>query len=304
MEGAIWVERSSPVITHCSFCDNIAYGGGAFYFYDSPAIVIDDCFFLRNLAVYGGAIASEISSPTITNCVFSNNETDYWNGGAICIGGGSGMTAGGGSPVTPRGAPPVTTNSTLVTVTNTIFSENIAAEGGGGISCWQGSLEVANCTFYGNSTPWFAGGALDCAGSSHTITNCTFYGDYNIPVLCSRPIRLENTIIAVSGSGQAVYCYYGGSATLVCCNLYGNAGGDWVGCIADQYGIDGNFSACPSFCNADMADFRLCDQSPCLPGNHPDGYECGLIGAWEQGCACGPSRTEETSWSFIKWKYR
>ena len=25
--------------------------------------------------------------------------------------------------------------------------------------------------------------------------------------------------------------------------------------------------------------------SPCLPGNHPDGYDCGLIGALGEGCA-------------------
>jgi hypothetical protein len=41
-----------------------------------------------------------------------------------------------------------------------------------------------------------------------------------------------------------------------------------------------------------------------LPGNHPDGYECGLIGAWGEGCSCGPSETEPTTWGAIKAMYK
>ena len=49
---------------------------------------------------------------------------------------------------------------------------------------------------------------------------------------------------------------------------------------------------------------RLCDGSPCLPGNHPDGYDCGLIGAWGEGCSCGPNRRQPTTWGSIKSTYR
>jgi hypothetical protein len=41
-----------------------------------------------------------------------------------------------------------------------------------------------------------------------------------------------------------------------------------------------------------------------LPGNHPDGYDCGLIGALGQGCICGPSPTVGTTWGAIKSIYR
>jgi hypothetical protein len=68
---------------------------------------------------------------------------------------------------------------------------------------------------------------------------------------------------------------------LSCCDLFGNAGGDYVGRIGGQIGIDGNFSADPAFCDTLNGDFTLGDCSPCLPGNHPDGYDCGgIIGAW------------------------
>ena len=51
--------------------------------------------------------------------------------------------------------------------------------------------------------------------------------------------------------------------------------------------MNGNLSADPLFCNPDLADFRLQDDSPCAPGG-----ECGLIGAWPVGC--GPSTVGES----------
>ena len=65
---------------------------------------------------------------------------------------------------------------------------------------------------------------------------------------------------------------------------YGNSGGDWVGCIADQDGINGNFCEDPLFCDPTSGDFTLDRSSSCLPGNHPSGEDCGLIGALEQAC--------------------
>jgi hypothetical protein len=62
---------------------------------------------------------------------------------------------------------------------------------------------------------------------------------------------------------------------LTCCDVYGNEGGDWVGCIADQYGIDGNISEDPFFCEGSL---YLSSDSPCLYG------PCGQIGAHGQGC--------------------
>jgi hypothetical protein len=119
---------------------------------------------------------------------------------------------------------------------------------------------------------------------------------------------------------------------LSCCDIHGNEGGDWVGYIADQNGVRGNFCADPLFCgavdgstptiNAGASPHSLHANSPCLPGNHPYGYECGLIGAHGQGCgiafleqvavpqsmdgAAGVETvaTETTTWGRIKWGYR
>jgi hypothetical protein len=61
-----------------------------------------------------------------------------------------------------------------------------------------------------------------------------------------------------------------------------------------------NFSADPMFCAA--GNYYLHSDSPCAPGNHPDGIDCGLIGPLPVGC--GPVSTETRTWGSIKAMYR
>ncbi len=115
----------------------------------------------------------------------------------------------------------------------------------------------------------------------------------------SGDLRAENAILAFGTAGGAIYFDGGGAATLTCCDIYGNVGGDWVGPIADQYGIDGNISADPLFCGIGGDDLRLHTDSPCAPGHNPD---CGLIGAWPVGCE--PTPVEVMTWGGIKALFR
>jgi hypothetical protein len=94
-------------------------------------------------------------------------------------------------------------------------------------------------------------------------------------------VILERTIIAFSSEGAGTCCGEGeGTLMLSCCDLFGNAGGDWVGCVAEHAGLNGNFSSDPMFCNPADGDFRLLVSSPCADGSS----DCGLIGAWSAGC--------------------
>ena len=89
-------------------------------------------------------------------------------------------------------------------------------------------------------------------------------------------------ISAADGVFGTHNCYGAGSTPLLtCCDVYGNAGGDWVGCIASQSGIGGNISLDPLFCDAANGDYGLEGDSPCAPDYNPN---CGLIGAWPTGC--------------------
>jgi hypothetical protein len=113
---------------------------------------------------------------------------------------------------------------------------------------------------------------------------------------------VQKSILASGVLGEAVTCEYSSSATLSCSDVFGNEGGDFVGCIASQDTLDGNFSADPLFCDPVNDDLTLRPDSPCMPGNHPYGADCGLIGAMESGC--GPISIESDSWGKVKERFR
>ncbi|MCK4304929.1 MAG: hypothetical protein KAY24_11890 [Candidatus Eisenbacteria sp.] len=140
--------------------------------------------------------------------------------------------------------------------------------------------------------------------SSPTVTDCLF--DTLVANAASQggglTVReaapsLQNTIIAFSSSGKALCCLESSGATLICCDLYGNDGGDWIGCIAPQLGTQGNIATDPLFCDLGAGDFTLQDDSPCAPFSPPN-PECDLIGAQEVGCGGTPTRT--ATWGGIK----
>ncbi|MCK4606243.1 MAG: right-handed parallel beta-helix repeat-containing protein [candidate division Zixibacteria bacterium] len=147
------------------------------------------------------------------------------------------------------------------TISYNTISGNSAFSRGGGIGCRFSSPTISNNTISGNSSP--SGGGLSCQYSSFP--------------------SLVNNIIAFSIDGEAIYCDGSSGPVLTCCNVYGNEGGDWLECIADQAEMNGNFSADPQFCDTASGDYHLNAVSPCLPANN----ECrGLIGALGVGCTC------------------
>lgn len=85
------------------------------------------------------------------------------------------------------------------------------------------------------------------------------------------------------------------STIVSCTNLWGNAGGDWVGVLSDQAGLRGNLAMDPMFC--DTIGYELKAASPCAAGSGG----CDRIGALPVGCDVGVA---ETSWGKVKVLYR
>ncbi|MFC1573145.1 FlgD immunoglobulin-like domain containing protein, partial [Candidatus Eisenbacteria bacterium] len=170
------------------------------------------------------------------------------------------------------------------------FIDNTASGDGGGVSFLDGvDAEVESTTFDGN-TGRYAGGAL-VSESSARFVSCTFHGETLTrpeggSLNCnSAAVELENTIIAFSVMGSGMVCSGDCTPVLTCCDIYGNEGGDWVSCIADQLGANGNISQDPLFCSDALPEGPLHIQvdSPCAPHTPPN-PECGLIGAWPANC--------------------
>ena len=239
------------------------YTGGGFYCSKSYVKVVN-CAFRHNLALGGGGGARIASgSPILTNCEFSSNVTcGYWSMGAAVLGGGTAMFV------------------------DCVFSSNGHTLCHGGAFGGSGELVTfSGCLFEGNRG---MGGALMFDGGSVVLTDCTIAanvataGGAGIEFFNPTDARLENCIIAFNTGGAAIegIGLISELPELSCCNLYCNAHGDWKGDLADQWGVNGNISKDPLFCDVASGDFRLCQNSPCL-----DSGTCGTIGAYAAGCS-------------------
>jgi predicted outer membrane repeat protein len=192
--------------------------------------VITECTVYGNEARYSGGVFSSGSSLGLAHCAFEGNHAYEIGGGMYCY----------------------VSSPTLLECT---FSENTGGSGGG-IYCRSSSPTLAGCTFSWNDAREDGGGGMYCYyASSPVLTGCTFSGNQSSGdgggLWCSYDSTpaLANCIIAFSTQGEAIRCSdQAGGPEPTCSDLYGNAGGDWVGCIAGQFSANGNFSADPLFC--------------------------------------------------------
>jgi predicted outer membrane repeat protein len=220
-------------------------------------------------------------------------------------------------------------------VRNCLFEGNVASNFassyGGAIR--GGSVTIDSCVFVDNEARSTAGpsfgGAVYLAGSGSVITRSVFarnrssYDGGAIYTLVGAQIE-QCTVLANSGWEQrtgGIVMNGGGSIRQVilayttegracsgtpgptwsCSNLYANASGDEI------CGVDGggNLSVHPQFCAFEPAttlNVGLQQDSPCAPGNHPDGIPCGVIGAGP--VTCESVLVHPRSWTTVKSLYR
>ena len=260
--GAIRCFQSSPTLTGCLFRGNVGPFGGGFSCYRNCAPELTDCDFEFNESAHGAGLFSFDSSATVTRCRFVGN---------LCLGEGGGFANFDSSP----------------TVTDCSFIDNLGVEAGGGFYAGgDGHSSITGCTFAGNSSN--LGGGVYAHYSTLTLSSCTLV-ENSASVAGSgiyvayTPTDLQQVIIAFGQGTPAFQC---GDTdyppTVSCCDIYGNAAGDWSDCVADQLGVAGNISVDPLFCDLSTGDFTLRDDSLCAPDNSSG---CGLIGAWSVACS-------------------
>ncbi len=287
--GAVVVSYGSgPKFVGCRFVHNVAAKGGAIRAYDGYRLVIDSCEFTDNSADGGGALSLTFTDAVISYSCFVGNSAH--SGGAVDA-----------SFISPM-------------ISGCVFESNTALNNGGVVSLFEASPIMTNCVLSRNSAD--RGGVMDWffpdtkqsdeAGLGRRFVigpkfiGCTIYGNKasdSAAVVYSRlwdvgnvideefGITFENSILAFNrGSAPVMSPDTDIAHTLTCCDVYGNTAGDWVEAIADQEGVNGNFSANPRFCDSSAGDFHLQEHSMCAADNN----ECGvLIGAL--GVACiGP----------------
>jgi len=269
----------SPHFSGCVFTGNPGSCGGAFQA-QHCAIEIEACDFVENSADgegEAGAIYGCGAQAAISGCSFLRN------------------TASRAAAVSFR-------DGSAVQVRDCLFADNASSSTGAALTFWiSGPNVVERCTFIAN-TAANEGAAIWSEKISDTLVrHCTFWGNASPDgtVLAGHfRFALEHCVVAAGLQGPGVASHYG-YAVLSCCDLFGNEGGDWVGTIADQYGVDGNICADPLFCDPQAGDLRLDCRSPCAPENN---FDCGLLGAW--GVGCGATAAEARTWGGIKTLFR
>jgi predicted outer membrane repeat protein len=263
--GGIYCNNSSPRLRNVSFRSNVSPDdGGHLACVNHASPIVEDCVFLYGSATdQGGAIyCSDWSSPRLTDCAFSHCSAVY-RGGAAAF-----------------------SVNCFPTVMRCTF-DHCNANNGGALCYVYAFGPVDSCVFSTNGA--IDGGGMQCYGNAQcTIRNCTFVGNSASGsgggIYCrnnSSP-SIANTIIAQSTHGGAVArlesnCF----PTLTCCDLWGNTGGDWTGYVAAQYGVSGNVSVDPYFCDAAADNYHLESASYCREGNNPCGTRIGALGS---GC--------------------
>jgi parallel beta-helix repeat protein len=129
---------------------------------------------------------------------------------------------------------------------------------------------------------------------SNTVVGVPGAGSTGIICQAASDPLIQNNIVITD---RGVECYSSSSPIFQCNNIV--APQRYIGDCSDQTGIDGNISVDPQFCGiSGSGNYYLQSDSPCAPGNHPRGYDCGLIGAFGLGCETVP--TKSRTWGYIK----
>ncbi len=263
--------NAHPTIRNCILRNNEAEYGAGLMLTDTAHPLVEACEFIGNHAVRGGGAYSTSGHGLIlSRCEFYGNSAEY-GGGVFCEDG------------------------SRCEVLDCSFFSNFAMYNGGGLQCTSvGDGILQDCVFAENEAENKGGGAFFVQHTRAVIRRCTFWanGAVNngggVGFYDSVTGTLDNTIICESSQGEALYCPSSCTAELACCDLYANAGGDWIGPIAEQLGVQGNIQADPLLCDPEAGDFNLQEGSPCAPEQNPT---CGLIGAGPVGCDSIPAPT-------------
>lgn len=267
--GALSIEAAGfteVMLNNVSFTGNSAATSGGGMYVGNGVAIGDGLLFHDNWAPVGGGVhLASCRNCTLRNVTFTENTAASGRGGGLL------------DETTPAGE---------LTLSNASFLDNTASTGGGGMACFSANLpSISYATFARNSAT--TGGGLDVAGSVIDISNSTFSGNDasgaggGIYLDGATTLNLNSSIIAYSTSGAGLEIWGYTPPVITCTDIYGNAGGDWVGPIAPLDGLYGNLWVDPLFCDAYSDTFDLAGDSECLPGNNSCSV---LIGAWGAGC--------------------
>ncbi len=226
-----------------------------FDFDGETAAAVLDGFTITNGSTPNGAILDEFNgagilirsgSPTIMNCIITNNWAGCW-GGAICC-----SWSGTGSP----------------TIINCTISDNYCDDDGGAIFSLDSTPTIINSLIVNNEARVVGGGISDFGSGTVTIINSTIAGNI-APTgagIFGSTVIMTNSVVWGNHGNQEI----AGAATVT----YSDVRGGFAG--------EGNLDVPPGFVDAANGDYHLLASSLLIdaadPSFVPDTEEVDLDG--------------------------
>ncbi len=320
--GAVMVEYGSAGFTACGFTGNSVGNSGGAVAGIRAALGLAHCTFTANLAdTTGAGLYTMEGQATVDTCTFHGGTSGQIGGGAYHLRGtvqyngglieGNQAQLGGGI-----------STSNLVAQYNGLRISGNTGTYGGGLAAFVSDITLTDCQISGNDAEQYGGmyiynnSTAVVSGSLVTDNTSTLRGSGVSLINSTTATFLQSTLAGNGGVGSQgqVVCDENSHATLSACitafaadgpavavldtagtiqietsDVFGNAGGDWVGPLAGLNGTSCNFSLDPEFCDPGTDNYHLADASPCAGVNN----FCGLpVGALDTGCTTVSSVTE------------
>jgi predicted outer membrane repeat protein len=203
-------ETNNSVIQGLTITNGYAYNGGAISL-SSASPTIKDCVFTNNWSYGamkgGGGIDCSSSSALIENCIFTKNKAYY--GGAIEI-----------------------HMSSSPTITNSVFIENEVDNAGGGIYIHNSSAAIEKCRFTANVSQNTGGAIYSSSYSSYSVIGCTITDNTSLNngggIHCfdSSP-AITNCIFTNNNNGAIYESHSSSDPNVTYCLFYDNPNGDY-----------------------------------------------------------------------------
>ncbi|QNR87218.1 hypothetical protein H9N25_19685 [Pedobacter riviphilus] len=181
----------------------------------------------------GGGINITSSSPTITNCIFENNNVSTGMGGAIFT----------SAPANGAAASPVIAKSSFVNnKCSNIAGQGWGDEGGGAMYNTGSGPVISDCSFMGNLvTGSRFGGAIANMASTAQFSNVTISNNFSLGTssggggianISTGTVRLINVVLSgnsTDANGGAMYNSFGAIPMLINVLISGNAANNGAG---------------------------------------------------------------------------
>lgn len=210
---AIYARDASRItLNHCEIFDNGSEigSGGAICLRGGSTLIARETRFVKNLALYGGALTADQSNMLIEDCWFAKNEAGV-SGGAIFA------------------------SNATITVRRSRFLTNRSLGGGAIDARISTNLLADECLFFGNAAARNggegSGGALALQSGSQEISHCTFVNNTartGGAIYGGASLRLKNSIVARQAGGGGVHFPLPGATARYNC-FFENEGGDFTG---------------------------------------------------------------------------